>query len=925
MPFDIEGARRSGWGDSEIVDYLRQQGSAFDADGARQAGYSDAEIAQFMSRGEGFSPSPYGALGAVPRGINTSLAGVVGAPVDLVNSGLGLIGLGSDEPFGGSASIRGALNTGVSGLAQALGGSGEYDATYESLSQLPPGERIGAVAGEVIGGSVPFAMAPVGLAAAGVQGPQWAQPIMNAAAQTPGRFLAAEAAAIGGASQGGALAEALAPGNEMARMGGEMAGAVLSPTSLATRAVGGISRTAQNIISSFTEGGRQRRAAEYVAAAFQSAGEDPAAVLEAIRRSRDLPAPSTVGQATGSPTVVAIENQLARQSPSFAADRTRLGREGREFLLESADRLVSSGNPDDLVSAARIRETAFNDMLQSRISAAEREAQEALARVGGSGQSGQVAASEEASSILSRAIDDSRSIETDLWSRIDRSVPIEPDAVLASYAQGRERLLPDESLNPAVEGIVARMMEGQPVTSNELLLLRSRSLEYARQATAGAEPDRAKASIYGMIADGALADLSSQMTGDAVDAARTYTRSMHEAFTQTFAGRGIASDRAGGDFIAPELLLERAFGGGGSRGDIQLGQLQAASEFPGSGLGPGMEGAQEDFLRSTAIARGVDPETGVARPGPLARFLAANETTFSRFPEAGADIAQALSTQRAAEGVRRRGEYATSVLGARSPFGRLLRGEEPVAAVRSSLRGAPQQYMSLVNTARRGGQEAVDGLASATLDALMRDARSSSGDFSFARFDQALNSRPVAWGRSSPMEVMVEQGVLDQGAAERLNEIIRRARLIESPPSASMDQSLIAAPDAVTDLISRIIGARIGSAGVAGRGAPLIAAGAGSRTSVNLFGRMPNNRIQQALIEIVKDPDLFEAAVSRARTPAERTDLNRQINAALINAGIDTGYEDVYDASGPFTSAVNQIPQITVQGGSDLARALMEQ
>lgn len=915
--FDIEGARQSGWGDDEIVDYLIQKNPDFDVEGARQSGYSDAEIGQFLSTGDGFSRSPYGAVGAIPRGINTALAGVLGAPVDVINAGLGLFGLGVEQPFGGSASIREGLNTGVSRIAQLLGGTGEYDATYEGLSELPPEERWGAVAGEVIGGSVPFAMAPVGLAAAGVRGPQWAQPIMNAAANTPGRFLGAEAAAIGGAAQGGALAEILAPGNEMARMGGEMAGAVLSPTAAIGRAAGGAGRSIRNLLSSFTEGGRSRRAAEYIVNAFQRTGEDPTEALEALRRAQDLQATGTVGQITGSPTVVAIENQLAGRSGQFASQRDTMGRQGIEDLLSAADALARSGDPQDLIAAARLRETAFNDMMAGRLAKAQADAQAAINRVGTSGQPGQVAASEDAARILNAAIDDARAVETGLWGQIDRTVPIEPSGTLARYmslSDGSENaiLLRGQRLDSDVEREIARIASGDEVTSGDLLLLRSNALELARGASAGATPNRRVAAAYGAIADAALDDIAAQMSSDAVDAARAYTRSMHEAFTQTFAGRGIASDRTGGDFLPPELLLERAFSGGGTRGDLQFQQLEDAAGFAQLGgppqqtdLRPQMQGAQEDFLRSTAIRQGTSPETGEASANAIARFLAANETILGRFPSAREDIARALSAQRAAESVGRRGQFANRVLGTDSPFGRLLRGETPNAAVQAAFRGGQDNYMSLVNVARKGGPEAMDGLASATLDALLRDSSSSAGKFSFARFNEALNTPKTAWSKS-PLETMVDEGVLDAGAADRLQEIIRRANLIENPPDARFDEAIVSPPDAITDLVARIIGARIGSAGVAGQGAPLIAAGAGSRTATNIFGRMPQARIQEAIIEIVKNPDLFEAAITRANTPDMRADLARQINAALINAGIDTGYEDPYRSG-------SSIPELLMQ------------
>lgn len=48
MPFDLEGAKKAGYSDSDIADYLGAQ-SKFDVAGARKAGYQDAELIQHLS------------------------------------------------------------------------------------------------------------------------------------------------------------------------------------------------------------------------------------------------------------------------------------------------------------------------------------------------------------------------------------------------------------------------------------------------------------------------------------------------------------------------------------------------------------------------------------------------------------------------------------------------------------------------------------------------------------------------------------------------------------------------------------------------------------------------------------------------------------------------------------------------------------
>ena len=53
---------------------------------------------------------------AAAKGFNVgTLSDVLGFPVDLVNTGLGVVGLGSKAPFGGSESIRRALTAGGMG------------------------------------------------------------------------------------------------------------------------------------------------------------------------------------------------------------------------------------------------------------------------------------------------------------------------------------------------------------------------------------------------------------------------------------------------------------------------------------------------------------------------------------------------------------------------------------------------------------------------------------------------------------------------------------------------------------------------------------------------------------------------------------------------------------------------------------------
>lgn len=97
MPFDIEGARKSGYSDAEIADHLASQ-SKFDVSGARSAGYNDSDIIKHLSAFD--APPPVTANDralAVSSGGYSGVAGMAGLPVDTALNvwDLGKAGIGA--------------------------------------------------------------------------------------------------------------------------------------------------------------------------------------------------------------------------------------------------------------------------------------------------------------------------------------------------------------------------------------------------------------------------------------------------------------------------------------------------------------------------------------------------------------------------------------------------------------------------------------------------------------------------------------------------------------------------------------------------------------------------------------------------------------------------------------------------------------
>lgn len=87
MKFDVDGARKAGYSDSEIADYLGGQ-SGFDVTGARKAGYGDGEIVSFLTAPE---PEPKkNTFGGAVKDIGAS---ILMSPMSLASGFYGLADL----------------------------------------------------------------------------------------------------------------------------------------------------------------------------------------------------------------------------------------------------------------------------------------------------------------------------------------------------------------------------------------------------------------------------------------------------------------------------------------------------------------------------------------------------------------------------------------------------------------------------------------------------------------------------------------------------------------------------------------------------------------------------------------------------------------------------------------------------------------
>ena len=829
-----------------------------------------------------------GAFRGFLEGSNVRAAKILGAPADISNymidigrDALGLSELG--EPFFGGPS----------------GGSGTIEEAFQSagittgipFDDLSENAKLGYVAGDTTMSTVPFAAAPF-LAASrvGLSSPALAlgtptgpvQTIVNTAASNPAAFAITEAGSTMGAGQGAALA----------RVSGEIAGGLLNPVGLIGRIVGTASRGATDFVKGQFRSGREAKAAKILQESLVEAGENPEAVIRALE------APSTLkltsGQKTGSPTMLAFESRLASQNSKFSGVPKERADEAFSDMRKQIDNILSSGQPESFQLAVKAREQYFSDLINQRISAAQIQAANAVSKIsrGGSVKG----ASLDARSAVSGALKEARGVESSLWEKIPKNINVTSmNGLSSSYAKIKDRLLAEEVI-PFDQSINSILSSGG--TTGDFIRLRSRLMAKARTLRASRDFD--SADIHDTLAQGALDDLD-KMDIPVAQEARDFSRMLHDQFSRSFAKSASATDATGATRTPPEILLERAFGAGGTKGEVQFKDLQRAADFGdraaalrhsladetppiGSMFGADVANAQERFL--SKLAQEAAPG-GVINPTKLNRFIEKNKDVLSRFPELKADISNAADAQRSLAQTELSGRRAFQVVAKRAAFSKIANLENPIASVNKVLSGPRpfEQYGQLSRLAKSGGRSALDGLRTSTLSALINRSRGAQG-VDFNKLSDAL-SQPIGGNGQNILNTMIENGIISRTQSSAFKDIIEQANQLTLALSRGRSLDEIQSPDALFDLVVRIAGAKVGAAGAAGTtGASIVAAGAGSRFARNIFQKVPASKVGDVLIEAADNPKFAAALLRRAPTLKAKKALNRQINGFLWQAGL---------------------------------------
>jgi hypothetical protein len=157
--------------------------------------------------------------------------------------------------------------------------------------------------------------------------------------------------------------------------------------------------------------------------------------------------------------------------------------------------------------------------------------------------------------------------------------------------------------------------------------------------------------------------------------------------------------------------------------------------------------------------------------------------------------------------------------------------------------------------------------------------------------------------------MMRTNGVLDEAADQRLRAIVNRATSLENAlRTPAGTNQLVDDPDALTDFLTRTIGANIGAKAGGGSGATLVAASAGSKLMRKWFQKLPANKVQEVLVEAAENPRFMAMLLEKPKSAQQARELTRQMNAFLYSAGI-TAVSDEANERRPLDQSLDAYAQ----------------
>jgi hypothetical protein len=445
---------------------------------------------------------------------------------------------------------------------------------------------------------------------------------------------------------------------------------------------------------------------------------------------------------------------------------------------------------------------------------------------------------------------------------------------------------------------------------SELVNMRSNLLELSRQASI--KGDLSDARLYGTMAEGMLQDLS-KIKSVSLDEARSFSKTLNDTFTRSFAGDMLAKKGTGAAAMPPETLVQKAYGSFNDLTALRMQQIEnavgllrgryddAVAKFglrskqalalkPMADLVQGrvvsVRDAHDRVLR-LAAAETIDPLTGKVSASSLQRFVNENKPILDQMRITD-DLTDAVKAESLLKATKDTNSAIQKGLRNQTAFAQVLKFENPSSAIADALNGRfpVKSFYGITKLAKAGGPDAVNGLKSSLFDYAFLKA---GGDKNFSpnAFNKAL-FEPIAPGQPSIFNIMRSQGVMTLTEGKNLKRLVDpMLRIEQSMGDRKLFEGVIEGADAATELALRVVGSKIGTTVSGGGPASLIAASAGSKYMRQVFDKSPMIMVRGIIEEATKDPKMMALLLRKGTTEAEKLSIARSLNAYLAVAGLN--------------------------------------
>jgi hypothetical protein len=798
--------------------------------------------------------------------INRGIATIAGMPVDVVNAGLGLMGAGTDQPFAGSASIRSGMRS--MGI---------------DVPEEPPSTVKGAVfetLGEATGAQIPFLKGAQALSKGKGVPAGLAKQLEREFIEHPARALTTEATAATGAGIGRGISEQrdYTPGKQvLAELGGGLIGSTVGMMSPA-RAVTGIANKAIKWLRMpFTEAGAFDRASRRV----QSLVKDPKAVAQQIE---DLSGTTLLPSArTNEPGLMALEKAVLDRDPAEAARISRASQEATDDLVKSIKESGNIRNTKDFLEKKRVR---MERSINARIESASDDAVKAVNALKVDATPSDV--SKVLKGSLEEALADAKVQEALAWQAVpqDTILPTAPFVRKLAELESKLSMAQADDMPQVARRVADALADGanpKETSLRQMDGLYKKLGEVARGARAEGKFNKAR--LADELRDSVLESMSRAKGGkeirEAVDFARGVSLQIKQKFHRGAVGRILGYAKEGGTKLPPEMAIASTVGRPREAGVAAAKDVLAATSDIHA------LGAIQDWLKLRFVSQAV--RNDVVDPAKAQAFTRQYSELLDMFPSLKTQFRTAESSadalrraQKAPDAWRRK--YDRPEVSAVAAILKAPARKEIPAILRSP---KPDEAMAEVVNAIGGDATAMAGLKAGISDYILQM-------ISMGAFNPVTEQRVISG-------MAMKEMLADESFLRAISKVYKPKELSKLKETATVlaqfekqalqrykETSITTdAPGRLINIITGVVGARIGAKFSSGSGASIQAAHIGSKEARRTLQNLTADRAEQVLIDAIEDPELMKALLLNPLTAnkAQLAKRERTLRAWAVGPG----------------------------------------